>query len=72
MLLSKQKTPAAIISDKLKGEGGSTEIPENRKDWGLIQWEKEDQKGIDKIRNDNPTLYAKMHEAEYGVELVTN
>lgn len=72
MIVGKLKTPAEIISNKLEGEGGDTEIPEARKDWSLIEWEKKDQKGIDKIRVENPTLYAKMHLAEYGTELVTN
>jgi len=71
LILNNLRTPAEIISDKLEGEGGNTEIPEDRKDWSLIEWEKKDQAGIDKIRNETPKLYAKMHKAEYGVELVT-
>ena len=71
MIVGKLRTPAEIISNKLEGEGGSTDIPEDRKGWSLIEWEKKDQKGIDKIRNDNSKLYATMYKAEYGVELVT-
>lgn len=70
MIVGKLRTPAEIISNKLKGEGGSTDIPEDRKDWSLINWEKKDQKGIDKIRNENPKLYATMYKAEYDVEYV--
>lgn len=70
MIVGKLKTPAEIISDKLEGGDGNTEVPEARKDWSLIEWEKKDQVGIDKIRNENPKLYAKMHLAEYGVEYV--
>lgn len=71
MLLSKQKTPAAIISDKLKGDGGDTDIPEDRKDWNLRKWEKEDAVGLEKIRNNSSELYAKMWKAQYGKELET-
>lgn len=72
MIVGKLKTPAEIISNKLEGEGENLEIPEARKDWSLIEWEQKDQVGIDKIRNENPKLYAKMHKAEYGVELITD
>ena len=71
LILGNIKSPAQTIIDKLEAEGGNTEIPEARKDWSLIEWEQKDQKGIDKIRNENPKLYAKMHLAEYGVELET-
>ena len=71
LILGNIKSPAQTIIDKLEAEGGNTEIPEARKDWSLIEWEQKDQKGIDKIRNGNPKLYAKMHLAEYGVELET-
>ena len=70
LILGNIKSPAQIITDKLEGEGGSTEIPEDRKDWNLRKWEKDDAVGLEKIRNDSPKLYAKMHKAQYGSELI--
>ncbi len=71
LILGNLKTPAQIISDKLEAEGGSTEVPEDRKDWGLRKWEQEDEAGLNKIKNDNVKLYNKMYKAEYDVELET-
>ncbi len=71
LILGNLRTPAEIISDKLEGEGGDTEIPEDRKDWSFRKWEQEDEAGLDKIKNGNSKLYAKMYKAEYDVELVT-
>ena len=71
LILGNLRTPAQIITDKLEAEGGNTEIPEDRKDWDLRKWEKEDAVGLEKIRNDSPKLYAKMHEKQYGKKLVT-
>ena len=70
MIVGKLKTPAEIISNKLNPEG-KTDIPEDRKDWGLRKWEQEDEAGLEKIRNENSELYAKMYKSEYGTELVT-
>jgi len=61
------KSPAQIITNKLNA-GGSTDIPENRKDWTLRDWEKKDQKGLDKIRNENIELFKQMYKNEYSVE----
>ena len=71
LILGNLRTPAEIITDKLKAEGGSTEVPEDRKDWGFRKWEQEDSVGLDKIRNENVKLYNKMYKAEYDVELET-
>ena len=70
MIVGKLRTPAEIISNKLGGEGGSTDIPEDRKEWSFRKWEAEDEAGLGKIKNGNPKLYATMYKAEYGVELV--
>ena len=72
MIVGKLRTPAEIISNKLEGEGGSTDIPEDRKGWSFRKWEAEDEAGLDKIKNGDPKLYANMYKAEYDVELVTN
>lgn len=69
LIFGNLKTPAEIISNKLQAEGGNTDIPEARKDWGLRKWEKEDAAGLEKIRNGNIKLYNSMYEAEYGVKL---
>ena len=71
LILGNLKTPAEIISNKLEGEGGNTEVPEDRKDWTLRKWEKEDEAGLENIRNKNVKLYNNMYKAEYGVELET-
>lgn len=71
LILGNLRTPAEIISDKLKGESGDAEVPEDRKDWSFRKWEQEDEAGLDKIKNGNSKLYAKMYKAEYDVELVT-
>ncbi len=71
LILGNLKTPAEIISDKLEGEGGNSEVPEARKEWTLRKWEQEDAKGLEEIRNNNTKLYAKMYKAEYDVELAT-
>ena len=71
LILGNLKTPAEIISNKLEGEGGNTEIPEDRKDWTFRKWEVEDEAGLENIRNKNVKLYNNMYKAEYGVELET-
>ena len=71
LILGNLKTPAEIISNKLEGEGGDTEIPEDRKDWTFRKWEMEDEAGLENIRNKNVKLYNNMYKAEYGVELET-
>ncbi len=65
------KTPAAMINGQLTGDTGETEIPEDRKDWPLRKWEKEDAVGLEKIRTTNSELYATMYKAQYGVNLPT-
>ena len=71
LIVGKLRTPAEIISNKLEGEGGNTEIPEDRKDWGWRKIEQEDPKLAEKIINEHPKLHATMYKAEYGVELET-
>ena len=69
LIVGKLKTPAQIITNQLTAGAGNSEIPEDRKDWGLRKWEEEDAKGIEEIRTNNVELYNKMYKAEYGVEL---
>lgn len=68
LILGKIKTPAQIITDQLKGGDGNSEIPDERKGWGLRQWEKEDSEGLEKIRTTNIEKFKTMYKAEYGVE----
>jgi len=67
LIVGKLNTPAEIISNKLNPEG-STEVPEDRKNWGLRKWEQEDQKGLEEIRTTNIELYKTMYKAEYKVD----
>ncbi|MGR3179401.1 MAG: ATP-dependent Clp protease proteolytic subunit, partial [Candidatus Anammoxibacter sp.] len=69
LIVGKLKTPAQIITNQLKADEGSSEIPEGRKDWGLRKWEEEDSKGIEEIKTNNVELYNEMYKAEYGIEL---
>lgn len=71
LILGNIKSPAQIITDKLEGEGGNTEIPEDRKGWGWRKIEQEDPKLAEKIINEHPKLHATMYEAEYGKKLET-
>ena len=68
MIVGKLKTPAQIITNQLNPGSGNADVPEGRKDWGLRKWEKEDQKGLDKILNENLEIYKTMYKNEYGVE----
>jgi len=61
---------AADISNKINTEASSELIPENRKDWDYRKWEKEDAKGLEKIKNSDIELYKKMYKDQYGVEKV--
>lgn len=72
LVLGAIKSTAPNIKAQLESNTGDTidkDIPEDRKGWDLVQWQKEDQKGIDAIMNANPDLYAKLHLKTYGVEL---
>ena len=69
LIVGKLKTPAQIITDQLKADGGNSEIPKDRKDWGLRKWEQEDSKGVEEIRTNNVELYNTMYKAEYDVKL---
>lgn len=69
LIVGKLKTPAQIISNQLKAGDGNSEIPEDRKNWGLRKWEEEDSKGVEEIRTNNFELYKKMYKAEYSIEL---
>ena len=71
LILGNIKSPTQTISDKLEVENSTTDIPEDRKGWSLRKWEQEDAKGLEKIRNENAKLYAKMYKDEYSVELET-
>lgn len=68
LIVGKLKTPAQIITDKLKGSGGNSVIPEDKKDWGLRKLEEEAPELAEKIRTTNSELYKTMYKTEYGVE----
>jgi chromosome segregation ATPase len=60
---------AADISNNIDPEKENTDIPEDRKGWNFRKWEKEDSKGLEKIKNTNYDLYKELYKAQYGVEL---
>ena len=54
---------SANLADVINPEGKSFEIPENRKDWGYRQWEKEDPKALAKLRESSPDYVKNLYQA---------
>lgn len=69
MIVGKLRTPAQIITNQLNGGGNGSIIPDDKKDWSLRKFEKEDPKLLAEIKDKNPELYNKLYEAEYDVKL---